>query len=107
MAQHVTREEVFNALRPVNDPELGYSIVDLGLIYDAAVTERGACTVRYTLTSPACPLGDVFAKNVRDALATVPGVTNVALQLTFEPPWGPERIAEPLRRELRMMGMAV
>ena len=107
MPQIVTREQVLDALRPVNDPELGHSIVDLGLIYNAAVSEQGACTVSYTLTSPACPLADVFAKNVRDALATVPGVTKVTLALTFEPPWGPEKIAEPLKRELRLMGLAV
>lgn len=107
MRESLTRETVLAALRPVNDPELGYSIVDLGLVYDAAVSESGECTVRYTLTSPACPLGDVFAKNIRDALATVPGITNVTLKLTFEPPWGPEKIADDLRRELRTMGMAV
>lgn len=107
MPETVTKEQVFDALRPVADPELGYSIVDLGLVYDAAVSDSGACTVRYTLTSPSCPLGDVFAKNVRDALATVPGITGATLELTFDPPWGPEKIAEPLRRELRLQGLAV
>lgn len=107
MRDTVTKEQVFDALRPVQDPELGHSIVDLGLIYDAAVSEHGMCTVSYTLTSPSCPLADVFAKNVRDALATVPGITKVTLALTFDPPWGPEKIAEPLRRELRLQGLAV
>lgn len=107
MNARATAAEVFDALRPVKDPELGYSIVDLGLVYDAAVSEEGMCTVRYTLTSPACPLGDVLEKNIRDVLATVSGVTNVNLALTFDPPWGPEKIAEPVKRELRLMGMAV
>lgn len=102
-----THDELFEALRPVKDPELGYSVVDLGLIYDAAVSADGTCTVCYTLTSPTCPLADVLEKDVRDALRTVPGVANVRLDLTFDPPWAPERIAEPLRRELRLMGLAV
>lgn len=102
-----TREDLLAALRPVNDPELGYSIVDLGLIYDATLSDTGLAVIRYTLTSPSCPLGDVLAKDARDALRTVPGVTDVRLDLTFDPPWGPEKIAEELRRELRLMGMAV
>lgn len=102
-----TREDIFRALAPVKDPELGFSVVDLGLIYDASVDPAGKCTVRYTLTSPSCPLGDVLEKDVRDALKTVPDVTDVTLDLTFEPPWSPEKIADGLRRELRLMGMAV
>ncbi len=107
MRAAVTKTDVFEALRPVKDPELGYSIVDLGLIYDAEITDDGKCTVRYTLTSPTCPLSDVFEKNLRDALATIPGLTGVALQLTFDPPWNPENIAEPVKRELRLMGLSV
>lgn len=102
-----TKHELFEALRPVKDPELGYSVVDLGLIYDAAVEPGGICTVRYTLTSPTCPLADVLEKDVRDALRTVSGVEDVRLDLTFDPPWGPEKIADDLRRELRMAGLAV
>lgn len=100
-------EELLAALRPVQDPELGYSVVDLGLIYEVGVPENGACTVRYTLTSPACPLGDVLERDVRAALQAVPGITDVRLELTFDPPWGPDKIAEPLRRELRLLGMSV
>lgn len=102
-----TTEEIVNALRSVKDPELGYSVVDLGLVYDAAVSPEGRCTLRYTLTSPACPLGDVLEKDIRDALRTIPDITDVTLDLTFDPPWGPEKITDTLRRELRMMGMAV
>ncbi len=102
-----TNDEVLNVLRAVKDPELGYSVVDLGLIYDATVAEDGRCTIRYTLTSPSCPFGDALEKDVRDALRTITGVTDVTLDLTFDPPWAPEKIADPLKRELRMMGMAV
>ncbi|TSC72723.1 MAG: hypothetical protein G01um101438_440 [Parcubacteria group bacterium Gr01-1014_38] len=107
MVSIVTREQALNALRPIKDPELGYSVVDLGLVYDVTVSNTGACELRYTLTSPACPLGDVLERDLRNALSHLPGILDVTLTLTFDPPWGPERITEPLRRELRMMGLAV
>lgn len=103
----VTRDEVLDALRPVKDPELGFSIVDLGLIYDVTVSGDGTADVRYTLTSPTCPFGQEFEKNLRDALATIPGIRTSSVTLTFDPPWGPEKISDPLRRELRMMGLPV
>lgn len=102
-----TTEQVLEALKPVKDPELGFSIVDLGLIYDTSASAAGDVEVRYTLTSPTCPFGPEFEQSVRDAVAAVPGVKTVTLTLTFDPPWGPEKITESLRRELRMMGMPV
>lgn len=103
----LTKERLLDAIRPVKDPELGYSVVDLGLIYEVAASDQGDVTVQYTLTSPSCPFGDALVKDVRDALLTVHGVRNVSLNVTFDPPWGPERITDQLRRELRMMGMPV
>ncbi|MDP3685719.1 MAG: metal-sulfur cluster assembly factor [bacterium] len=107
MTSSVTREQALNALRPINDPELGYSVVDLGLVYEVTVSDTGACEVRYTLTSPGCPFGDALERDIRNAVSHLPGISNVTLTLTFDPPWGPEKIADPLRRELRMMGLAV
>ena len=107
MTPSATREQALDALRPLKDPELGYSVVDLGLVYDVTVSEDGACTVRYTLTSPTCPFGEALERDLRNALTALPGISNVVLTLTFDPPWGPEKISAPLRRELRMMGLAV
>lgn len=107
MNEPPTNEQVREALRTVNDPELGYSIVDLGLVYGTSVTPDGTCEVTYTLTSPACPLGDVLEENIRAALRRLPDVTDVRLELVFDPPWGPEKITTDLRRELRLQGMAV
>lgn len=107
MPPSVTREQALDVLRPIPDPELGHSIVDLGLIYDVTVSAEGACTVRYTLTSPGCPFGDALERAVREALAKLAGISAVNLTLVFDPPWGPEKIAEPLRRELRLQGLAV
>lgn len=82
-------------------------MVELGLVYDAAVSADGVCTIRYTLTSPSCPFGEEFAKSVEAAVKALPGITTVRLDLTFDPAWSPENIAEPLKRELRLMGLAV
>jgi len=103
----LSKEQLLTALRPVTDPELGYSVVDLGLIYDVRGEPDGACTLTYTLTSPACPLGDVLERDVRSALTSLPGVTAVNLRLTFDPPWSAEKIAPSLRRELRLQGFPV
>lgn len=107
MADAPSADTVRAALHPIKDPELGYSVVDLGLVYDVAVSADGACRIRYTLTSPSCPLGDVLERDLREAAARVPGVGPVTLELTFEPPWSPEKIAPTLRRELRLLGMPV
>lgn len=87
----VTEEQVMEALGTVFDPELGMSIVDLGLVYDVAV-EGGSVGVTMTLTAPGCPIHDVMAGWVRAAVAAIPGVERVEVQLTFEPPWTPDRI---------------
>jgi metal-sulfur cluster biosynthetic enzyme len=88
----VTREQVTHALRDVFDPELGMSIVDLGLIYGVRI-DGGRVQVTMTLTAPGCPLHDSMAEWVRQAVARIPGVEAVEVAITFEPPWTPDRIA--------------
>jgi radical SAM protein len=83
--------DVTEALRTVFDPELGMSIVDLGLVYDVQVT-GGHVAVTMTLTAPGCPIHDVMPAWVREAVGRLPGVTGVDVTLTFDPPWSPERI---------------
>lgn len=87
----VTREQVLQALEEVVDPELGLSVVELGLIYDVKVA-GGAVEVVMTLTAPGCPLHAVLPEWVRRAAAAVPGVDAVEVRVTFEPPWTPDRI---------------
>jgi radical SAM protein with 4Fe4S-binding SPASM domain len=79
------------ALGTVFDPELGMSIVDLGLVYDVRVRD-GAVAITMTLTAPGCPIHDVMPDWVRTAVLGVPGVERVEVALTFEPPWTPDRI---------------
>jgi radical SAM protein len=93
----VTPERVTEALRTVVDPELGLSVVDLGLIY-GIVIEGGKVGLTMTLTAPGCPLHEVMADWVRRALLGVAGVEQVDVRLTFDPPWTPARIATPRSR---------
>jgi len=88
-----TREEVMEALRQVEDPELGMDIVELGLLYDVEV-EGPAVKVTYTLTSMGCPAGQMIEEDIERTVREVPGVDDVKSELTFEPPWSPERMSE-------------
>jgi radical SAM protein len=90
-APAVSERAVLQALGTVLDPELGMSIVDLGLVYDVRI-ENGAVEITMTLTAPGCPIHDVMPDWVRAAIMRVPGVEAVDVTLTFEPPWTPDRI---------------
>jgi metal-sulfur cluster biosynthetic enzyme len=83
---------VMSALRTVRDPEIGMSIVDLGLVYDVRA-QAGAVSITMTLTAPGCPIHDVMPDWVRAAVLRVPGVEHVEVVLTFDPPWTPDRIS--------------
>jgi metal-sulfur cluster biosynthetic enzyme len=87
----VTPEQVTRALRRVFDPELGMSIVDLGLVYRLEVRD-GAVRVTMTLTAPGCPIHDVMPRWVREQVSAIPNVRDVEVEITFDPPWSPDRI---------------
>ena len=93
----MSTDAILEALRGVEDPEAGMSIVDLGLVYGVERTGQGV-RVDLTLTSPSCPLGpflvDEIVAAVRDVL---PGTPDVRVELVWEPPWTPERISEEAR----------
>ena len=82
----VTPERITEALRTVFDPELGLSVVELGLIYGIAV-RGGDVEITMTLTTPGCPIHDVMGEWVRRAVGAIPGVERVEVRLTFDPPW--------------------
>ena len=88
-----TREEIFEALRIVEDPELGMDIVELGLLYDAEV-EESAVKVIYSLTSMGCPVGPMIEQQIREVVESLEGVEGVETELTWEPPWSPERMSD-------------
>ena len=88
-----TREEIVEALHAVEDPELGMDIVDLGLLYDVEV-EGSAVKVCYTLTSMGCPAGAMIQEDIDRVVSELPGVEQVQSELTFEPPWTPDRMSD-------------
>ncbi len=90
-----TRDEVYETLKTVEDPELHMGIVDLGLVYDVDVVGDAAddITVTMTLTSPMCPVGPMFKAAVQSAVEHMPGVQKAAVEITFTPPWDPRTMA--------------
>lgn len=92
----IGRDQITQALRDVLDPELGMSVVDLGLIYDVQV-EAGRVRITMTLTTPGCPLHDSMAEWVRQAVGRIPGVDEVEVTITFDPPWTPDRMDQQTR----------
>jgi metal-sulfur cluster biosynthetic enzyme len=107
-----SRDEIDEAMRDVVDPELGINVVDLGLVYDVRVEEGegGAIvTLDMTLTSAACPLTDVIEDQASSALTGGPKplVAEVRINWVWMPPWGPEKITDEGREQLRALGFNV
>jgi metal-sulfur cluster biosynthetic enzyme len=88
-----TRDDVIEALRQVEDPELGMDIVDLGLLYDVEV-EGPKVKVIHTLTSMGCPVGPMIQENVDQVVRALPDVDDVEVELTWDPPWSPEKMSD-------------
>jgi metal-sulfur cluster biosynthetic enzyme len=105
----VSLEDIEEAMRDVVDPELGINVVDLGLVYGLAVEDNKAI-IDMTLTSAACPLTDVIEEQARSAL-TGPSngslVEDITINWVWMPPWGPEKITEDGREQLRALGFRV
>jgi metal-sulfur cluster biosynthetic enzyme len=92
----VSREEVMEVLRNVEDPELAFSIVDLGLVYRIDVKET-AIEVDFTLTYPGCPAEDIIRRDIIETLRDAFGLVDVAATTVWSPLWGPERMSEEAR----------
>lgn len=101
----VTEEDVLEALRDVIDPELGINIVDLGLVYGVNFAADGSVTLDMTLTSAACPLTDVIENQAQMMLTGM--VKEARVNWVWMPPWGPDRITEEGREQLRALGFNV
>jgi metal-sulfur cluster biosynthetic enzyme len=96
----VTEKEVRAALRTVKDPELNLDLVVLGLVYDIDLQEGNRVHVRMSLTSPMCPVAGQIVEDAKNAVLGVDGVEDAEVQLTFDPPWTPDRIAPLIRASL-------
>ena len=100
---HPLHEAVVEACRSVYDPEIPVNIFDLGLVYTIAITPENEVTVVMTLTAPGCPVAGEMPGWVADAVEPVPGVKQVDVQLTWEPPWGMDMMSDEARLELGFM----
>lgn len=87
------KENILGALENVIDPELGIDIVNLGLIYGVSLNAEGVCTVTMTLTTMGCPLAGHIESDVRRALADIPEVKEIEVDIVWDPPWGKERMS--------------
>lgn len=87
------------ALRQVIDPEIGYNIVDLGLVYSVVIAD-GIAKVKMTLTTPGCPMHDSIADGVKNALLNLEGIADAEVELVWDPPWHPSMISEAARSAL-------
>jgi metal-sulfur cluster biosynthetic enzyme len=106
-AEDPSIDDLEEAMRDVVDPELGINVVDLGLVYGIQA-ESGVATIDMTLTSAACPLTDVIEEQTRAALTGGAGlVDDIQITWVWMPPWGPEKITEDGREQLRALGFRV
>jgi FeS assembly SUF system protein len=95
-----TREDIVAALKQVYDPEMPVNIYELGLIYELTVDDAGSAAIRMTLTAPNCPVAGTMPGEVERAVRAVPGVSDVKLELTFDPPWSKDRMSEAAKLAL-------
>ncbi|QBJ98401.1 metal-sulfur cluster assembly factor [Rhodococcus sp. ABRD24] len=100
-------DELEEAMRDVVDPELGINVVDLGLVYGFTVDDEDVITLDMTLTSAACPLTDVIEEQSRRALVSSGLCSELKINWVWMPPWGPDKITEDGREQLRALGFTV
>lgn len=104
----ITVADVEEAMRDVIDPELGINVVDLGLVYGLTIDQTNTAVIDMTLTSAACPLTDVIEDQIRSVLITSSGLcTDIELNWVWLPPWGPDKITDDGRDQLRALGFTV
>jgi len=101
----VDAADIEEAMRDVVDPELGINVVDLGLVYGVVIDQHNHATIDMTLTSAACPLTDVIEDQTAQALSSV--TSGFAINWVWMPPWGPDKITDDGRDQLRALGFNI
>ncbi|HEY7168118.1 MAG TPA: iron-sulfur cluster assembly protein [Candidatus Binatia bacterium] len=99
----VIEAEVLEVLRSCFDPEIPVNIYELGLVYDVHVDAAGVVTIKMTLTSPHCPAVQSLPAEIEQKVKAVTGVTDVKIDLVWEPPWDPSKMSEAARLQLGML----
>nr|WP_255579015.1 MULTISPECIES: metal-sulfur cluster assembly factor [unclassified Deinococcus] len=102
-----TEEQVLEALKIVKDPEIPVNVVDLGLIYGVDIAEGGLIDITMTLTSVGCPVQDLIRADAEMAVGRLDGVSEVNVEFVWTPPWGPDKMTEDGKRQMRMFGFNV
>jgi FeS assembly SUF system protein len=92
--------EIIKVLKEIYDPEIPVNVYDLGLIYKLDVSENNKVSIDMTLTAPNCPIADQIFEEVRSKIADIKGVSDVVVNLVFDPPWSPDLMAEEAKLEL-------
>ncbi len=105
LTDDATLDDITEAMRDVVDPELGINVVDLGLVYGITLDQHRVAVLDMTLTSAACPLTDVIEDQTRVALGDL--VSDVRINWVWMPPWGPDKITDEGREQLRALGFNV
>ncbi|GAA5532483.1 MULTISPECIES: metal-sulfur cluster assembly factor [Deinococcus] len=102
-----TEAQVLEALKVVKDPEIPVNVVDLGLIYGVDIMPGGLVDITMTLTSVGCPVQDLIRADAEMAVGRLDGVNEVNVEFVWTPPWGPDKMTEDGKRQMRMFGFNV
>ncbi len=95
--------EIVNILKNVYDPEIPVNIYDLGLIYDIETDDQNRVKITMTLTAPNCPVADILPVEIKEKVGDIPGVSEVEINLVFDPPWDQSMMSEEALLELGML----
>ena len=96
----LTKANILEALMPVQDPEIRIGVVDLGLIYDVQISDDAEVVIKMTLTTPACPYGEMLVAQVQKVAKDFPGVKDAKVELVWEPLWDPREMASDYAKDL-------
>lgn len=99
----VIEAQVLDALRTCYDPEIPVNVYELGLVYEVGVDETGSVSIKMTLTSPHCPAVQSLPAEIEGKVRAISGVSDVRVELVWEPPWDPSKMSEAARLQLGMM----
>lgn len=99
----VLEAQVMDALRTCYDPEIPVNIYELGLVYEVHADEKGVVEIKMTLTSPHCPAVQSLPAEIESKVKALSGVSDVKIDLVWEPPWDPSKMSEAARLQLGMM----
>lgn len=102
-----TEAQVLEALKVVKDPEIPVNVVDLGLIYGVDIAEGGLVDITMTLTSVGCPVQDLIRADAEMAVGRLDGVNSVNVEFVWTPPWGPDKMTDDGKRQMRMFGFNI